>query len=655
MGGESGKRSEGRRRHSHRASRRTERAPRSQPPYGAKVDGRGYGIGSTGTMNDPASAERSPRWVVGAAGVLLAVFTAQVHCSVRQKSPILHEPLYTYAGYQYLTRGAYRINFDSPPLLKQVAALPLLSLGLDPMVDPDDNVQKRAHRFVHDNRRSVEDIVGRARAPFLFFGVLLGIVVFRWATELYGTAAGLLALWLYAFNPALIGQCGFANHDFGLACLSVVSLYACWRLAGRPTVMRAVGTGTVLGCALVTKFSALLLLPTLVVLGLADALVRAGVGKRLRAVARRAALLAVVMVMAALVVWADYGFMTGAIDVEAYRQVLERLAPGGVLTRLAAHLPPTVTLPASPYLEGALLQTFHGWIGHINYLFGEVSSKGWWYYYLVTFLFRVPIPVFVIGILRAATWRMTDRAHVWSEIWLLAYAVLTIVLFSMSRTQLGERYVLVVYPLLFVFLSGLAASASGDLGRSAVKGTGTEAPVLAFGLRRSRVVLAACVVLCLAWYAGAAWRTYPDYLTYFNPIAGGPDAGYRKIVEGVDLGQDAAELQRFVAARGISEMKVSCFGCPPPGDLGPAFRPLPCGPTAGWEAVSVRHLVMPGPLLRRGCFSWLADRDPVARIGHSIHVFSIPVASPDEPAVTDERADRNGEARPDTGSTRRRS
>ena len=46
MGGESGKRSASRR-HSWRAmSRRRQRAPRSQPPDGAKADGRGSGIGS---------------------------------------------------------------------------------------------------------------------------------------------------------------------------------------------------------------------------------------------------------------------------------------------------------------------------------------------------------------------------------------------------------------------------------------------------------------------------------------------------------------------------------------------------------------------------------------------------------------------------------
>jgi 4-amino-4-deoxy-L-arabinose transferase-like glycosyltransferase len=587
---------------------------------------------------------------VAGAGLLLAAFTAQVHGSVRQKSPILHEPLYAHAGYQYLTRGAYRINFDSPPLLKQVAALPLLTLRLDPTLEPSADVSTRSRRFLYRNRVPMERIIGRARAPFLLFGILLGVVVFRWARELYGSAAGLLALWLYAFNPALIGQCGFANHDFGLACLSVASLYAGWRLARRPTLPRALGTGAVLGCALATKFSALLLLPALVGLGIGDALLCAGVGERLRVAGRRAALLAVVLAAAAVVVWADYGFLVGTIDVDAYRRALERLAPGGLAARVAAHLPSAVTLPASLYVEGAVLQTFHGWIGHINYLLGEVSSEGWWYYYLVTFLYRVPIPLFVLGLLRAATWEPAGRMRVWAEVWVLAYAVLTMVLFSTSRTQLGERYVLVVYPLTFVFLSGLAVPLWRP-GEGSPPGGGD--PPFAIGrTARWRRTLGASVALCLVWCGAVAWRTYPDHLTYFNLLAGGPDVGYRKIVEGVDLGQDAGGLERFVAVRGISEIKVSCFGCPPPVLQGPAFRPLPCGPTAGWVAVSVRHLVMPEPFLPRRCFSWLADREPVSRIGHSIHVFSIPEA-PEEPTGSRAPGGRGAEGRHRSASRRR--
>jgi hypothetical protein len=139
-----------------------------------------------------------------------------------------------------------------------------------------------------------------------------------------------------------------------------------------------------------------------------------------------------------------------------------------------------------------------------------------------------------------------------------------------------------------------------------------------------RPLVRAAVAVCLAWYTIDSLRAYPDYLTYFNPLAGGSDAGYRKIIEGVDLGQDAAGLQRFVAARDIAEMRVSCFGCPPLRYLGPGFKPLGCQPTEGWIAVSVRHLVMPEPFLPKGCFGWLSGREPVARIGHSIHVFELP-------------------------------
>jgi hypothetical protein len=62
MGAASGKRSEGRRRHSRGAmARRTERAPRSQPPSGAQADGRGHGIGSKDRVYR-VSPDYTPEW-----------------------------------------------------------------------------------------------------------------------------------------------------------------------------------------------------------------------------------------------------------------------------------------------------------------------------------------------------------------------------------------------------------------------------------------------------------------------------------------------------------------------------------------------------------------------------------------------------------------
>jgi len=74
MGKESGKHSEGRRRHSWRAmSRRRERAPRSQPPDGAKADGRGFGIGS----KLPWQRRNSDSRLIASEGVVLSTSGSQ--------------------------------------------------------------------------------------------------------------------------------------------------------------------------------------------------------------------------------------------------------------------------------------------------------------------------------------------------------------------------------------------------------------------------------------------------------------------------------------------------------------------------------------------------------------------------------------------------
>jgi hypothetical protein len=195
-----------------------------------------------------------PRWATAAASALVIVFVVQTHWSVRQKSPILHETLYTYAGYQYLTRGAYHLNYDSPPLLKQLAALPLLPLDLEPGIEANFlTINPAVDTFIYENRIPGDALIDRARLPFLVLPVLLGAVVFAWAAELHGPWGGLLALALTVFNPALLGQAGFANHDFGLATFSVTALWALWRLCRAPSLGWTVAAGVALGCALASS------------------------------------------------------------------------------------------------------------------------------------------------------------------------------------------------------------------------------------------------------------------------------------------------------------------------------------------------------------------------------------------------------------------
>jgi 4-amino-4-deoxy-L-arabinose transferase-like glycosyltransferase len=470
-------------------------------------------------------------------------------------------------------------------------------LDLEPGIEANFlTINPAVDTFIYENRIPGDALIDRARLPFLVLPVLLGAVVFAWAAELHGPWGGLLALALTVFNPALLGQAGFANHDFGLATFSVTALWALWRLCRAPSLGWTVAAGVALGLALASKYTAAMLVPTMLLLGLADVFVRSDGTPRGPALARRAGHLGAVVLIAGLVVWADYGFRVGPLPIDRFRFFLSHINPDGIVAKIAARLPDRPVVPAPDFVNGVAVQMIHGDTGHVNYLLGRVSASGWWYYYLLTFLWRVPLALFALVGLWLAT-RGDRPADAWATTWLLLYGVFTVLLFSASPTQLGERYVLVVYPLLFVVLGGLARRC----GRAA-----------------------GAVGLCLAAYVATSLAAYPDYLTYFNRLAGGPDAGFRKVVEGVDLGQDARGLQRFVEARGIAAIKLSCFGCAPLRSLGPAFQPLGCAPTTGWLAVSIRQLVMPEPFLPRGCFDWLATRPPAARIGHSIWVWNVP-------------------------------
>src|SRR5262249_44415404 len=151
-------------------------------------------------------------------------------------------------------------------------------------------------------------LIDRARLPFLVLPVLLGAVVFAWATELHGPGGGLLALALTVFNPALLGQAGFANHDFGVATFSVATLWAAWRACPAPSIGRALVTGIALGCALASKYSAAMLVPAIGGLALADVAVRRPPGPLVAALLRRTGLVAVAVGVALLLVWTDYGF-----------------------------------------------------------------------------------------------------------------------------------------------------------------------------------------------------------------------------------------------------------------------------------------------------------------------------------------------------------
>src|SRR5262249_44126878 len=82
-----------------------------------------------------AFADR-PRVRAVVLAVALGFFAVEGIVAARTNTPTVDEFVYLPAGYYYLRTSDLRFEFTNPPLLKMVAALPLLAMNIDLDLDP---------------------------------------------------------------------------------------------------------------------------------------------------------------------------------------------------------------------------------------------------------------------------------------------------------------------------------------------------------------------------------------------------------------------------------------------------------------------------------------------------------------------------------------
>ena len=206
--------------------------------------------------------------------VLLAIsFFVQGYLSLRHKSLTWDEPVFIASGYTYLTRNDFRLNPEAPPLMQQLVASPLLFLDLN--VPSEDHISWQesdhfgfARAFFDMNVSKIRTIATLARLPGMILGVCFIFLFGNWGLKIYGPWRALGATTLASFSPNLLAHGRLATTDFGCASLMFIAVYAFWsaQKGTRPAIWAL--TGFVTGLALLSKFTALLLGPTFILLAL---------------------------------------------------------------------------------------------------------------------------------------------------------------------------------------------------------------------------------------------------------------------------------------------------------------------------------------------------------------------------------------------------
>jgi hypothetical protein len=507
------------------------------------------------------------------------------------------EPAHVAAGMQWLDRGEYTYEPLHPPLARVMAALGPWASGARSA--RQENVWLEGNAILHAGG-SYDRNLALARVGMLPFFLLGSLVVFAWARRIGGDAAAIGAVLLFTTLPPILAHAGLATTDMAVTSTVALAAYCATLWLEAPTLGRSFALGLALALAVLSKFSALLFLPAAAV---AMAVCRwgerndAGAARK----AGRTARLRLTYVVALLSVWGGYRFSVGPLP-GAARSAAESV-PRGVLDRLAN----ASLFPAPALFEGIGHVVAKNRAGHKSYLLGDVRLGGWWYFFPVAIGVKTPIGFLLLGAAGIAAGAARSPRSERRRLLEPAAIALTILLVCLpSRVNIGLRHVLPMYPFLAI-TAGLGAATLARARHAAPAG-------------------AVAATLLLGWQLVDSIKVHPDYVAYFNQLAG--DHPERILVDSdLDNGQDLRRLADTLRARRIPAISLAYAGSATVAEHGlpPVHWLEPHRPVKGWVAASLYSIKL-GSLGRPGHddFSWLERYQPVAVVGRSIRLYYIP-------------------------------
>jgi len=578
--------------------------------------------------------------------------------SSQKDSAIFDEPPHIVAGYSYLKLKDMRINPEHPPLIKDLAAFPLLFLDLNfPLQDlawqqPDGpywwhqfNLGKK---FLYESGNDADTIIFLSRISMIFILILCGFFIFKFAKEFFGEKVAILSLFLFTFSPTFLAHGRFVTVDVGAALGTVLATFYFLRALKSPTTLNIVLAGIALGLSQLFKFSLILLIPFFVVITILWILISKEWKNSLK-------VLISALTLWILVVWLVYTVQIYNYPPERHvrdiKMTLENYAGGHSSIKDTCFMPKSfekirrcpaeiaifaadkpIVRPLSHYLLGILMVSQRVSGGHTTYFLGEVSSEGWRHYFPFVYLIKEPLPFHILTILALIYFILSIKKHIFQNslvrlksfikekfveilmfLWILLYWAISI----NSNLNIGVRHLLPLLPFTIILTA---------------KG-------IVFWLEHTKYKKFAffVVAILLSWQAFSVLKTYPHFLAYANELVGGPNNLYLYTVNSnLDWGQDLKRLKSWMDKNNVEKVYLDYFGGASPqyylkgryenwwGQRDP--KDFPKG---NYLAISATLLQggkgVPGKNFTQdtGYYLWLENYQPIAKIGYSIFVYFI--------------------------------
>lgn len=522
---------------------------------------------------------RSSRVVGWLAALLLVGYGLMTWTASLRKGVSFDEGLQLGVGNNIWRNGDFRIEGANGDLIKRWATLPFL-LTRPAAGDPSDahgnpvSGYELGDELLFERGNEPESLLRQSRAMVALLGMATGLLVFRAARGLFGAGGGLVALTVFVFSPEMLAFGGVVSTDMSITFALFAGTWAIWRLLERVTWPRLALSLAAVSLPLLAKASGLVIIPVALVLvaarlALAEPLPVEWRGRVWRVAGRwRLALLAAAFaiihaVVAWGAVWAHYDFRYEPVA-SATTAAGEARSPV-LYDRIPAPLRWTLQEARSArLLPVGLCDGLESLLGNDDnlgsFMRGEWRIGGRAAFFPYAIWVKTHPAIFLLLALGAsAWWRARRREGTPGFRAAVPHLVLVACYLAVAMTEdinIGHRHILPIYPALYVLCGSVALLARAR-----------------FGWRK---FAAAALV---GWLAVESLAVRPNYLAYFGPQAGGPEDGYRKLVDSsVDWGMDLPSLKEWLDERnpgGRVPVFLAYFGNDDPGHYGLSCRMMP--------------------------------------------------------------------------------
>ena len=580
--------------------------------------------------------------------IVLASFILMLNASF-QESAIMDELAHIPASYGYVKYLDYRLNPEHPPLVKILAAVPLLFQNLNFPIDKsawqtDINGQWQAGaQFLYESGNDADKIIRWSRLGPMLLTLILIIFIYIWGKELIGRWWALLPSFLFAFSPTVLVHGHYVTTDLGAALGIFVPLYYFIKLLHQPSLQHLIFAGLTFGIAQLMKFSAVLLIPFFIFIIAVfllwklyrdwDKISINRFKKNFFQTFYCAKTIIFVFIIGYLLVYFVYLPITFNYPVEKQKSdtefILTSFAGGQnlnnescsvmkCLAKINVYMSGNKILrPLGQYMLGVLMVLQRSSGGNTGYFLGEVSASGWWYYFPTIFALKEPVSslilIFLAALfgfydiikkirvnslnLRQSASALSDYFDThFSEFTMLAFVIFYWAYSIKSPLNIGIRHILPTMPFIYILTAG--AFKKWTIG---IDLTDFNRKITQKIKRFAKTFLKTALIVILAlWYFTETLMASPHYLSYFNQFGGGINNGYVYVTDSnYDWGQDLKRLKDWTDKNlpAGEQVAVDYFGGGSPRYyLGEKFEPWQSAkenPTyygIKWLAISINNL-----------------------------------------------------------------